>query len=48
MSYETHKKRYGDLKQANNNLINKNIKLYKQVKDLMKENNELKRKLQKS
>ena len=36
------------LKQANETLINKNFKLYKQVKDLIKENNELKGKLQKS
>lgn len=48
MSYETLKKRYDDLKQANENLINENFKLYKQVKNLIKENNELKRKLQKS
>lgn len=48
MSYETLKKRYDDLKQANETLINENFKLYKQVKDLMKENNELKCKLQKT
>lgn len=47
ISYETLQKRYKYLKQANENLINENFKLYKQVKDLIKENNELKRKLQK-
>lgn len=48
MSYEILLKRFNKLKLANETLIDKNMELYKQVKELIKENNELKRKLQKS